>query len=290
MQLYQKIPNFMRLKVGDNMLLTDYGKIGINIDLPSCKLDHIKPSIFRLKLEAMNDAVVPLHNAEMIQGMIYDAICDIDPKIAYAIHSNKTEKPWSFGDIFWKKYVTKEKGIYEIKKGSIGQWTFNTIDPIFSDIFKKINGKSLHYGSLIILVKSIKFEDHTYYKMPEEWSNITLHFCTPFFQRNLPNEFKLEKFMEMQIHKFLHFGIIDKAEYSGLLQYIRLLRDDTKAGIRNLNKDNFISGRIGYVTLKVSGDDDIKEFIFTILYLSQFIGCGSRTSLGYGHMEISKIT
>ena len=77
------------------------------------------------------------------------------------------------------------------------------------------------------------------------------------------------------------------------LPYIRFLQipqhtKGTGALLQNGNPKHFY-GPIGYLTVKVMGDDLIREHIYNMIWISQYTGSGSNCNLGFGRNSVIKI-
>ncbi|MFW6130325.1 MAG: CRISPR system precrRNA processing endoribonuclease RAMP protein Cas6 [Atribacterota bacterium] len=263
-------------------------------------------NLYRIKIEfeTLNTGKIPLFNLSMIQGMFLSLIEDVNYKISRIVHDNHKMKPWSFSLLYPDKYEkSSKKGFYKIKKGTRCKWFFHTISKGFKDIiisaFKE--GLTVNFKHIKGKIKKLKVEDHTYQTPPEEgfkFIKIKLHSPTFFYlqEKNKLLEFSIESLFIAQLKKLKKLGFIKEYNKEKLLLLVRIyesyLQERScvikKYGYRSENKDLF--GKYGNFVIKVNGSFKNKTSIWELFNLSQFLGIGSKSSMGFGHNSLMKVS
>jgi CRISPR-associated endoribonuclease Cas6 len=186
-----------------------------------------------------------------------------------------------------------KKGFYRIPKETSGLWFLNTIQKNIAEAVAK--NKIFHFGRMVGNIETVEVEDKSYFIPPENLNTITIKFHTPVvFYRNSEKKYyplSEKSILDWQLHKMKQLGIVDNFDVNELRPYIRIIRNDTKKRgmhIRLPNNDQLIriEGSVGYLTIKLNGDNLIKEHMWNIFYIGKFIGMGSNSNLGFGHYRI----
>nr|MDO8111925.1 CRISPR system precrRNA processing endoribonuclease RAMP protein Cas6 [Candidatus Sigynarchaeota archaeon] len=257
--------------------------------LVHCKIDVI----------ALNDATVELYTMTGCLGMMYALVEVSNPRLSKALHATSVVKPWSFSLLKMDTYQkTGEKGKYVVKKGTRGYWIVNTIDPGVRDATISLmnSGAKLHFNRLELGIEKIEHHDLSYAGYPEtgiDTITVQLHSPTFFYEaatkRMVP--FTSRAYIDFQLRKLKDAGIVAGYSIDDIDPFIRVLRDDTTEKwlqVSSPGKPGIVSrkGKVGFVTFKLSGDDDARQIAWEIIHASQFTGIGSRTSMGFGHNSI----
>jgi CRISPR-associated endoribonuclease Cas6 len=252
------------------------------------------------ELEAQNDANIQLYNLSIPHGMLYYIIEEVDYKLAYTLHQDNNVKPWSFSRLLPQEEYKKvsNDGRYFISKGTSCLWFLNTMSPKVANAFISAQKRSLplQFGDLRTEIKQLELEDHTYEAPPEEepfkFIDVKLHTPTYFYsaEENKILDFSIDKLMSFQLNKLKRLGIVSDFNENELKPMVRMYRDytDTKSCVitsfgKEDNKSKDMFGRYGKFTVKVNGPDDKRRDIWEVFHLSQFLGIGSRGSMGFGH-------
>jgi len=269
------------------------------ITLPQWNDDGVHFISCKIILEAMNDATITLYNASVYQGMVYNMIENVNPKLAYVLHENGTVKPWTFSVLQFPFNKTNEKGNYTIQKGLRGSWVIATTRKAIMDAIMQSStqGKVLNFGILALRIVTIEMHDGSRVGCPDGITSIIIHLDTPTLLRDLKTgkdrPMTAETLLVAVKRKIKQLGVITDMDVNALLPFVRVLRDDTRNSAMFVTKivkrDGVVTqrGRIGYVTLKLVGSDDVKMTVWELLNAMQYTGIGSQTSLGFGHVTIT---
>jgi CRISPR-associated endoribonuclease Cas6 len=244
------------------------------------------------------DAEVPLYNFDKYRGLLYNLIENTNPKLAFVLHDQKTPTQWSFSMFHMERFSKSDNpGYYHIKKGTKGRWFIATTVPGIARALGK--NTSLQFGKMHASITRVTTRDETYTLPPDDFRTITLRLHTPavFYRASAGTYHPLseESILEWQLSKLEMLGIIKPCNPDDLRPYIRILRDDTEprgASIKlpGNGRRIRIEGRIGYMTIKIAGGETIREHLWNLFHIGQFIGMGSNTNVGFGHYSIVKLT
>lgn len=252
--------------------------------------------VMTIEMVTENSVCVPLFNVSMMHGMFYSAIENVDPVFTRSLHNDKGVKQWSFSTLHVQKYFkTEKKGFYDVPKGMHVSWTFKTTD---MDLARKLSrAVDYNFGELKLHTMRVIVENgRCDYPMGIQSITIRLHTPTVFYRHSEKKYYPLSEknILEWMLFKCKELGFVENYNVEDLLSYIRIIRNDTKNQAMHIRlPDNEqlirIEGIKGYVTLKINGDDVIKEQIWRLFHIGQFLGMGSNTNMGFGHYSISKV-
>ncbi|MHA1342107.1 MAG: CRISPR system precrRNA processing endoribonuclease RAMP protein Cas6 [Promethearchaeota archaeon] len=252
---------------------------------------------FTFYYKAINRAEIPIFKADRYNAMIYTIIEDYNPKMAYQFHNMKKPKGWSFPPFKFESYrKSQTKGFYIVEKDTKFTWNFNTINPNIAKAL--ISSKSIQFGKLKANLIKASISEKTYDFPPENFSKITIKIHSPviFYRPTTKKYYEIneENILKWQLEKLKQLQFIKDYLMEELRPYIRIIKKDlTPFGLsyqlQDLGRIIRIEGQIGYITFKISGLKIIKENLWNIIHISQFIGLGSKTSMGFGHFSIISI-
>lgn len=127
---------------------------------------------------------------------------------------------------------------------------------------------------------------------------VKVRFDTPtYFYRasmNLFESFNAETFLNFQCEKFKRLGIMN-LEPEQFYPYLESIYEDTHESwgylTDSVKRDRVISlkGISGDIIFEIKGNRLIKELIWKILYISEYTGIGTRSSMGFGHNSIISV-
>jgi CRISPR-associated endoribonuclease Cas6 len=258
----------------------------------------------KFELEAINDTNIHLYNLSIPHAMLYYIIEEIDYKLSYTLHQNKNIKPWSFSYLLPQDKYKKvsSDGYYFIPKGTTCLWFLNTLSPKVANAFISAQKRSLPlcFGNLQLKMNKMKIEDNSYYTPPEDQSfkfiDVKLHTPTYFYlkKENKLLEFEMEHLISFQLNKLKYLRIVNTFDEKELKPRIRIFRDYTQTkscvissyGKQSGTKNMF--GQYGKFTAKINGSEEDKRNIWEVFHLSQFLGIGSKGSMGFGHNTLLK--
>ena len=257
---------------------------------------------YRINFECINTASVLLSNHSMISGAIYNMIAQINPIFSYKLHKTTTVKPWSYSLLKFveKPLKTEKKGFSLIKRGMQGFFFLKTIDTRVSDCLLKYaeDIDSMTIGKLKLKIQQILIEEGRMDNSPDAINTVTIRLETPTFFYNSSTKkqesFTGEVFLSSQCDKINQLGIMS-LNSEELFPYLWVLSDNTQESWGYLtdrnSKRNAIpfKGRVGYITFKIVGSSFVRDLIWKLIYLSEFTGIGTRTSVGFGHNSITTI-
>ena len=109
---------------------------------------------------------------------------------------------------------------------------------------------------------------------------------------NITTWFDVEKFMRFQHDAVTRNGWMDEppCPVDKLVKSIQVIQNNTRSSwmeLRRASKNIRIDGFSGKVEIRVKGDINTKDWITRCIALSQCIGVGSRTSMGFGHCSVT---
>lgn len=259
--------------------------------LPEWTASKIPLYRIRCHVIAENTAEVPIFRTFPLISMLYNIVEDENAVRADELHNQNAIKPWSFAPIIFEKYQKTEiKGVYRIDAATKGVFNIVTTDPIIKDAL--IHAPTLHFNKLTMKTERVQVSDDSYGVPPESFSTITIRLHSPTFwivNKHQYRDITAERFLTAQLYKLKALGYVTTFDASALVPYIRLLRDDTTEHSMHIDDRIWYKGKMGHVTFKISGNDDIKAVLYDICHISQYIGIGSRTSSGFGHNTIYSV-
>lgn len=251
--------------------------------------------IFRFTTTA--DAEIPLYDMTKYHGMFYNLLENTDPKLAFVLHDDKSPSMWSFSvfhlDAFAK--CPDHQGYYAVPKGTSGMWFVNTTNQSVAKALAK--NRALNFGKMEAIITTVEAEDHSFDLPPEHFETLTLRLHTPtaFYRNSEKNYYPLNErnILEWQLTKMEMMDIVKEFDADELRPYIRILRNDTESRGAHLtlphNKNKIrVPGVVGYLTVKINGDAEMKEHLWNLLHIGQFIGMGSNSNVGFGHYSMVK--
>ncbi len=265
--------------------------------------EKIVPVNCKLNFITNNAAEVPLRNHSMLQGAIFGLLAQVDPVYSYKLHKSSAVKPWSFSLLkFYEKPEKSDRNGYSlIKSGQHGYFFLKSIDPKIRRILMQFStrDKLLHIGKLGVFIEKINLFLGDYKRIPADIDTISIRLDTPtFFYDNRTKKIEnlsSEIFLKYQCEKFKQLGIMN-IDPEQLYPYLWILNDNTKeswgyiTNLLNKNEPLSFKGLVGEIKFKVVGNLSEKSIIWKILYLSEFSGIGTRTSMGFGHNTLNYFT
>jgi CRISPR-associated endoribonuclease Cas6 len=160
--------------------------------------------------------------------------------------------------------------------------------------------KRIHFvlGKVPFSIKNIEVEHGNLNKVPENINIIRIRLDSPTFfynaSKNELEEFNAENFLNYQCEKFKQLGIMNLKPRQ-LYPYIWIINKKTSESWGHLThssgENGVISyrGEVGNIVFKIVGSPPIRNLLGKILYLSEFTGIGTRTSMGFGHNTLLSI-
>lgn len=260
-------------------------------------LDGFRLCHFTLRILAINVCNVQIFNTSKYHAMLYNAIEDIDPKFAKMLHTQHRPSLWNFSTFICDKFTRPESGLkgdYTIPEKSELEWHITTIYPDIAERIYKL--KELHLGQLNLAVFDCKAIDETCKLPPDHFSAITIQIHTPLVlfdsltKKYLP--FTEENLIKWQFAKLRKIGLITNGKFEDFMDYIRFLQSPRVKKGQTVTIDSKpcrIEGLTGYLTIKIMGDELMREHLYNLFQISQFAGLGSNCNLGFGQNNIINI-
>ena len=264
-----------------------------NLNLIKCKIDFI----------TKNRAIIPLNNLSMVQGGLYYIIAQTDHDISDMYHLSRSVKPWSFSFLKFIKppIEAKKSGFSIIDQGVKGYFFLKMTEPQLYKILIDFaaNRKILRINDyeLMLSIDKVQTDFGSINTIPDNINEITVRLETPvFFYKhalNLHEELSSKTLLNYQCDKLKQLGIMN-LEAESLVPYLEINYDDTKEGWGYLKKKKTnesigYRGVVGTICFKIKGSQLERELIWTILYISEYTGIGTRTSMGFGHNTIISV-
>lgn len=273
------------------------------LQLPKTKLRTIlTPIKCKIEFIAQNSACVSLKNHSIMQDAVYNIFAQIDPLFSYAHYNLNSVKPWSFSLLKFNtlpvRSIQRERTL--IKPGVRGYFFLKTIDPKVYKILMQFmrKNKLFQVGKLKIIIERIETFEGDLYDIPESIDSITVRLEAPtFFYNNrlrLLEEFSAETLLNYQCEKFKQLDIMD-IKSKQLYPYLRIFGNNTRESVGYITNSNNndqalpFRGIVGNITFKIYGNSFERILIWKILYLSEFTGIGTRTSMGFGHSSLISV-
>ena len=264
--------------------------------------EKLTPIKCKINFITLNEAEVPLRNHTMMLGAIYDMFTQVYRGFSRRYHSFKDVKPWSFSLLkFDQNFDLSEKsGFYKIKRGIEGYFYIKTVDPEIYKLIKRFTSKKILFqlGKLTLNIENANIKVGNLKKIPKYINMVKIRFDTPtYFYRasmNLYESFNAETFLNFQCEKFKRLGIMH-LQPEQLYPYVESIYEDTHESWGYLTdivqRDRVISlkGISGDIIFEINGNRSIKELIWKILYISEYTGIGTRSSMGFGHNSIISV-
>lgn len=281
----------------DNVALTITQKDLVE-DMVHWHTDHITPTHFTFHLMAVNTASVQMFNTAKYRGMLYDAIENVDPKFAKKLHADPNPSLWNFGTLIAEKFdrctASSLKGDYTIPQYSHLKWHVSTLYPDIADRIAKI--KEMHLGEVGLYVEKCDRYVNAQPIYTEKINAITIQINTPLILFDAETKTYLpiteENVINYQLAKLKKAGIVT-TNMTDLHEYIRFLQIPERQKAMTVVLDNGqtrrFEGKMGFLTIKVMGDDLIKAHLYKLFQISQIVGIGSNCNSGFGQNCIKAI-
>lgn len=268
------------------------------INLPSYNFDDKVMVYMELTLQSLEKGDIPLYNMTPYYGMLFDVIESSNPVVSKELHDtrkNGESMPWSFGLLNIKHSKSHQKGYYSIEKNTQGSILLKTVDPNIIEcvISAYKNHYTLHFNSLPFKITKLEIHDHSFDVPPSEWNTMTINFHTVTFLRKEGEEieFTAKNLVDFQMNKLAKMGIAHPLEFD-IDPYVRILKDYTQmkylhiTSFYNDKKSCARKGKVGKIVMKVNGSEEMKDVIWNLFKISEYIGVGNRSSMGFGNISI----
>nr|MDO8115102.1 CRISPR system precrRNA processing endoribonuclease RAMP protein Cas6 [Candidatus Sigynarchaeota archaeon] len=252
-----------------------------------------------VRCKSISSGIYRPDNHSDVHGMILSFMKAHDEGISAKMHEHGTRKPWSFSRIFFDIATpVPESRWFHVREGIGGQFFINTTS---EDVYTAlVSGLSRHIQSRLndIALELMDIDcETTDLATVTPVPAITMVFHTPTFFREyadaqITTEFDLGKLIRFQCLA------LTRAEMA-FIDPDRLLKNVTvgskllkpATGMLHEKDKNIVwPGFVGEIELCCTATDPaiIKDFV-TMAIGSQFIGVGSRTSIGFGHVTVKSL-
>jgi len=265
-------------------------------------IKQILPVKCRITLRANKSGEIPLRNHSMMLGAIYNLFAQADPLFSYKHHKNTNVRPWSFSLLKFNSNPepAEKNGFSEIKKNMSGFFYIKTID---SDTYRTLmkfsmQGSNFVLGRIPFTIESIDLNLGDINSIPKDINLIRIRLDSPTFFYNASEkkiqEVNGENFLKYQCEKFKQLGILN-LEPKQLFPYLWIIKKNTFESwgyITDFSEEKGVfpfKGVVGKVTFKIVGEPSFRKLLGKILYLSEYTGIGTRTSMGFGHNTLLSI-
>lgn len=259
-------------------------------------IKQIFPVRCKINIRANRRGEIPLRNHSMMLGAIYNLFAQADPVFSYKHHKNTNVRPWSFSLLKFNSNPepAEKDGFSEIKKDMSGFFYIKTIDSDTYRVLMKFSSQGSNFivGRIPFTVESIDVTRGGLNRIPEDINIIRIRLDSPTFfynsSENKLQEFNGENFLIHQCEKFKQLGIMN-IEPKQLFPYLWIIKKKTFESWGEITdfageqKVISLKGEVGKLVFKIVGNPTIRQLLGKILYLSEYTGIGTRTSMGFGH-------
>ena len=235
-------------------------------------------------------------NQSDIHAILLGMLRDSEPLISKKLHEHRSRKPWSFSRLFFDKASPVPGSSWvHVREGTAGHFFMNTMS---SDVYTSIMEASMSRRKY--RVNDIDIElgdidcDQAFLDNMKPSREVVMTFHSATFFRDHDDEKKMEtldpgKLIRFQCDALEKTGIatIDR---DMLAKHVVIVSQDTRRAsgmVHESGKDIVIYGFTGIVVLRCTSPDPAVQKDFALVMAAMpYLGCGSRTSMGFGHCSV----